>query len=95
MWYNFSSKDNNDKSKLFRIEVFYEEAGGQARAGGHKCKLLMSSSIYLDSQILIRDPFKKNETRSMINPILCIKSSQKIKQYSGPINSLVKVLLEW
>lgn len=78
MWYNFSSKDNNDKSKLFRIEVFYgEEAGGQARAGGHKCKLLISSSIYLDSQILIRDPFKKNETRIMINPILCIRVHRK------------------
>lgn len=60
------------------LEVFYgEEAGGQARAGGRKCKLLMSSSIYLDSQILVRDPFKKNETRIMINPILHIRVHRK------------------
>lgn len=46
--------------------------------------------------MLIGDPFKKNETRVMINPILHIKSSQKGNEnYSGPVNSLVKGLLEW
>lgn len=54
-----------------------EKKRGQATAGGHKCKLLISSSIYLDSQILIRDPFKKNETRIMINPILHIRVHRK------------------
>lgn len=74
-----STKDNNDKSQLFRIEVFYgEEAGGQARAGRHKCRLLrISRSGVVYSQIFIRDSFKKrNETRLMINPILHIRVTE-------------------
>lgn len=43
----------------------------------NKCRLLISRSGVVDSQIFIRDSFKKrNETRVMINPILHLRVTE-------------------
>lgn len=53
-----------------------------------KLLLTLSGNVVVDSQILIRDPFKnRNETRIMINPVLGIRGYRNyMKKYSGPIN---------
>lgn len=53
-----------------------------------KLLLTLSGNVVVDSQILIRDPFKyRNETRIMINPVPGIRGYRNyMKKYSGPIN---------